>query len=171
MHAHRQRLGERSEFGGQTAGHLDAHHLVEHHELGIAAVVGVAKTDAVQPGVIERNGHRHDHVADGKVADALAEFDHLAAEFVTHHHVLLGHEHLHRYRLGCEALVERFCEGALLASVGKEMEIAAADATRQNLREYLADTGTWCRDVVDSELPITNYGCTHGARVTRLLSG
>ena len=46
--ADRERFGHRGDVGAKTVGDLDADHLVEHHQLGVAAVVDVGESDGVQ---------------------------------------------------------------------------------------------------------------------------
>ena len=98
VHSHCERLGERRHVRRQSCGHLDRRHLVEHHQLGVAAVVDVREADAVQSVRVERDRHAHDHVADLQVVAPGAEVDHLAAELVTHHDVAARLERRQRHR-------------------------------------------------------------------------
>ena len=59
-----ERLGQRGQVRREAGGHLDGEHLVEHHQLGVAAGVAVGEPDRVDAVGVERRRHADHHVAD-----------------------------------------------------------------------------------------------------------
>ena len=116
---------------------------------------------ACKPGSIERDGQADDDVADLQVAAARAEVDHLAAELVAHHGVELRLEDRQLHRVRRAVGVQLVHHPTALLAVLQQVQIAAADAAGQHLRQHLAGARSRVGEVVDPQLPISHDRCAH----------
>ena len=156
VHADGERFGHRRDPVGEPGRHLDRHHLVEHHQLGVATGVDVREPDGVKAAGVERDRHRHDDVADRQVVARRPELDHFATELVTHHEVAGGLEHVRRSGSAGSAVHRRPSprSGVALLAVLDEVQVAAADPAGQHLGQHLTVARCRVGDVVDSKFPV-----------------
>ena len=114
---------------------------------------------------VERDRHRHDHVADREVVDARTDLDDLAAELVAHHEVA-GRARTAWARAGSagsSSPASSSRQAASLLTVLDEVQVAAADAAGQHLRQDLALARCRLVDVVDPQFPVRHHSSAHGA--------
>ena len=130
-------------LGGQAAGHLEREQLVEHHQLGVAAGVHVGEAERV-----EALRRRRRPACDTTMSPTFrllavrAEVDHLAAELVAHHRVVLGLEHASAPADPAERRrPARSISAVLSAPWLQQVQVAAADAAGQHLGQHLPGPG------------------------------
>ena len=164
--AHGHRLGERGEAGVEPVGHLERQQVGQHHQLAVPAGVLVGVADRVHAGRVERDRHRHHHVAHPTVAGVGAQLDDLGGELVAHHHVAVEVHDVGGERgvgIGRRRLVAHLHHAV---AVMQGVQVGAADAAGQGAHQHLACARYRIGDLVDHQPRPAHDRRSHGPTVT-----